>query len=325
MFLLWVVVFLAGCTENPAIPVNNQGTQAPLEQIVTTSAIQATDPGEGQTVRPAGLTQEPIITEELVATVRTDTHQLPEDWQNWPVVPEISDRAIEIYQDGLATGTLPGAFSKVGDCETSTEWFLSDFDKGASHYNLGDYHGLQSVIDTYMGSFERLGVAAQRGFTAASVLNPYWRNSDLCEKAETPLACEFRLNNPSLAIIMVGTNDAVKPATFEKNLRAVIEATIQAGVVPLLTTKADNLEGDHQINLTVAKLAYEYELPMWNFWRAVQSLPDHGLQEDGAHLTWGPNDFADPDNMLKAWPVRNLTALQVLDAFQKRIDGLKEE
>jgi hypothetical protein len=31
-------------------------------------------------------------------------------------------------------------------------------------------------------------------------------------------------------------------------------------------------------------------------------------------MTWGRNFFDDPVAMSKAWPVRNLTALQVLDA-----------
>jgi hypothetical protein len=248
-----------------------------------------------------------------------------EEWQNWPIVPEISEYTVQIYTSGLAKGNSPTAFSKVGDCETITEWFLADFDKGLTHYNLGEYQEYQATIDFYSGSFERLGVAAQRGFTAASVLNPYWRDAKICEKTETPLECEFRLQKPSLALIMLGTNDVAKPETFEKNLRAVIEASIQAGVVPLLTTKADNLEGDHQINQTVARLAYEYDIPLWNFWLAVQDLPDRGLQEDGAHLTWAPNDFSDPYALTRAWPVRNLTALQVLSAFQQKVSQTNKE
>jgi hypothetical protein len=53
---------------------------------------------------------------------------------------------------------------------------------------------------------------------------------------------------------------------------------------------------------------------LWNFWLAVQPLPDHGLWKDGFHLTVGNNDFSDPLAMRYAWPIRNLTALQALDA-----------
>ncbi len=84
----------------------------------------------------------------------------------------------------------------------------------------------------------------------------------------------------------------------------------------MLSTKADNAEGDHSINAIVAKVAYDYDLPLWNFWLVVQPLPNHGLQSDGVHLTYAGNIFNDPVRMKSAWPWRNLTALQVLDAVR---------
>ena len=51
-------------------------------------------------------------------------------------------------------------------------------------------------------------------------------------------------------------------------------------------------------------------------WAAVQPLPDHGLQDDGVHLTFGSSFFNDPEKLDRAWPVRNLTALQVLEAMR---------
>jgi hypothetical protein len=88
---------------------------------------------------------------------------------------------------------------------------------------------------------------------------------------------------------------------------------IERGVLPILASKPDNLEGDYSINRTIYKLSLEYELPFWNLWAATDPLPNHGLQEDGAHLTWAPNFFDDPRVMRSGWPWRNLTALQVLD------------
>jgi hypothetical protein len=113
---------------------------------------------------------------------------------------------------------------------------------------------------------------------------------------------------------MLGTNDIFHPDDFEPQMRKIIEDSIENGVIPILSTKADNEEGDHSINTTIARLANEYDIPLWNFWLAVQPLPNHGLQEDRVHLTWGRNFFNDPVAMEKAWPVRNLTALQMLDA-----------
>ena len=107
-------------------------------------------------------------------------------------------------------------------------------------------------------------------------------------------------------------------------MRKIIEFFIDKGVIPILSTKADNPEGDHRINEIIASLAVEYDIPLWNYWRAVQRLPDQGLQEDGVHLTWGRNFFDDPEAMQRAWPLRNLTALQTLNAVWGKINSVNE-
>ncbi len=254
-----------------------------------------------------------------IAIKPTNTHSptprptlAPDQWMDLPVIPAASDTTRLIYQRGLLLGNDPLAYAKIGDCEATTAWFLSDFDAGPEYYNLGDHEYLAVVIERFHGSHSRVSLAANRGFTAASVLSPLVANPDFCESNETPLACEYRLHRPSLAFIILGTNDARSPDTFEANLRKIIEFSIAQGVVPVLATKADNQEGDHSINATIARLAWEYGIPLWNFWAAVQDLPDGGLQEDGVHLTWAGNFFDKPYNLTRAWPIRNLTALQTL-------------
>jgi hypothetical protein len=237
----------------------------------------------------------------------------PDEWMSLPVLPEISQNAKAILADGLERGNNPHVFSKIGDCESQTEWFLDPFDKGPNHYALGPYENeLRSVLAYYQGSFARKSLAARRGFTAASLLTPVWVDRERCEKDESPLACELRVNRPSVAFIMLGTNDASNPPVFERRLREVIEYTLAQGVLPVLGTKADNLEGDHSLNHTIASLALEYDIPLWNYWAAVQPLPNHGLEEDGAHLTYAGPFYTDSRALRRAWPVRNLNALQVL-------------
>lgn len=236
-----------------------------------------------------------------------------------PVIPVIGKAPRQIYQRGLELGNRPEAFSKIGDCGSTPSWFLGDFDRGPKYYRLGPYTDLQAVIDTYQGSFSRTSLAAKSGFNASSVFAPLWADRNKCQANESPLACEYRTNRPSLALIMLGTNDVWHLDTFEDQMRALIEFSIENGVVPILSTKADNLEGDGSINATITRLAVEYDLPLWNYWRAVQELPDEGLQEDGAHITWGPNRFDDSWAMTRGWTVRNLTALQVLDAVWRSI------
>jgi hypothetical protein len=240
----------------------------------------------------------------------------PEAWQSWEVIPTLSPTALAIYQRGLGMGNNPHAFSKIGDGEISAAWFLTDFDLGPEFYDLGPYSGLETTIDYFAGSFSRQGAAAHRGFNAQRVLELPLADPDFCQPNETPLDCEIRLNHPSFALISMGTNQVWQPEEFEAGMRQIIETLIEHGVVPVLSTKADNLEGDGRINLTIARLALEYDLPLWNFWSTVQSLPEHGLQKDEEHLTYYPNVFTDSEAMKHAWPVRNLSALQLLEMLR---------
>lgn len=306
-----VATLMANATAEAAI---NQPTM-----VVATSVAEKT----ADVVTTIDAPQKTAVMATLIAAETGDeTDSTPSSaeisWQELPVVPTLSARARQIYNAGITRGNNPRAFSKVGDCESRTTWFLWDFDqKSPDYYTLGEYTDLQTVIDYFAGSHKRLSQAAKQGFTAASVMSPMWADVEQCERNETPLACEYRQHRPAFVFITLGTNDGVRPETFEKNMRRVIDYSIEQGVVPILATKADNLEGDHSINATIASLAQEYDIPLWNFWRAVQDLPDKGLQEDGSHLTWAPNQFDDPEAMQKAWPLRNLTALQVLDALLK--------
>ena len=240
----------------------------------------------------------------------------PESWKFLPVIPDsVSERVKEIYRAGIENGMNPNAFSKAGDCETYTDYFLAPFDLKETGFRLGEYTSLEQVIEKYKGSFARRSIAAKQGFNVASVLSPLWADTTQCKSNEAPLICEIRLYKPSIMLIMFGTNDVNMSSAdaFEKNLRQLIDFTIANNVVPVLATKADNLEGDGSINAIIARVAYEYEIPVWNLWRALQELPSGGLKEDQIHLTYAQPFFDNTENMQNGWPVRNLTALQMLE------------
>lgn len=236
------------------------------------------------------------------------------DWQLKPVVPQtVSQKAKEIYKKGLANGNYPHTFSKVGDCQNVEYFFLGAFDD-PTQYNLGQYTSLSSTIEQFKGSFSRKSASVNHGFNIASVLSPIW-SPGYCEKNETPLECEYRLNKPSIVIISMETWWTHQPASeYENYLRQVVQFWVDRSVVPILGTKADNLEHDHGINASIARVATEFDVPLWNFWLAVQPLPSHGLGEDGFHLLFAQNDFSNETKLRTGWPVRNLTALQALDA-----------
>lgn len=243
-------------------------------------------------------------------------------WQNAPVLPEFSDRAREILRAGMEAGNDPHAFSKVGDCDTSTTWYLSDYDRDQVYYDLGDYEELRPVLDFFQGSFSRLSLTAKPGFSAASVLSSFWLDYEVCGYDELPLTCEYRIRNPLAVLISLGTNDGYNPPVFKENLRQIIEITLEQNRLPILMLKADNVEGNYSINQDIADLAAEYDLPLWNFWASVQHLENHGLQEDGIHLTFFSNYFSNPLTWKTAWAYRNLTALQVLEKLQYEIETI---
>lgn len=252
----------------------------------------------------------------ILAAVIPVGAQNADDWMNLPIIPELSDNALNILKEGLAAGNNPQAFSKVGDCDTSTTWYLHDFDLDERYYNLGEYEEqFNPVIEYFTGSFSRASLAARPGFSAASVLSTYWTDFSLCNADELPLACEYRIHNPAFVLISLGTNDGYNPPTFKENLAIIIRMTLEQKRLPVLMTKADNVEGDYSINRDIAALAQEYDIPLWNFWASIQDLPSRGLQDDGIHLTFNSMDFSNEFTLQTAWAQRNITALQILEVI----------
>ena len=261
---------------------------------------------------------------KATATPAATVTSAPASWQDMPIIPTgVSDRMREVYQRGLQLGRDPRAFAKIGDCGGTPSWFLGPFDDEPEGYRLGEYTYLVDVIEHFAGSYGRASVAARPGFNVSSIFSPLWSDPEQCRSGEGPLICEIRVTNATYAFFMMGTNDVWHQDKFESQMRRAIEDLLERGVVPILSTKADNVEQDGSINAAIVRLALEYEAPLWNYWAAAQPLPDHGLQEDGVHLTWAGNRFDDPEAMARGWPVRNLTALQALDAVWRGVTEQK--
>lgn len=308
LFIVLTMSLLAACsaggTSTPVAP--EQSTSAPLQSdLMPASAQQAIPP--------------PTIVPTFTATPKPPLAK--DAWMQMPAVPAgVSDLMRDVYQLGQEMGNDPTHFSVIGDCQNVSSYFLSVFEK-SDEYSLGEqYAYLQPTIDYYQGSFSRVSVAVKGGFNAAAVISPLRSDSKICNPNESPLDCELRLWKPSVVIVSMETWWSQKPEEeYDKYMRKVLDRIIETGAVPIIATKADNLEGNHAINATVAQLAYEYEIPLWNFWAAVQPIPDHGLSDDGFHLTFARNFFDDPKRMQNAWPWRNLTALQTLDVLRREL------
>lgn len=233
---------------------------------------------------------------------------------------EVQAHVRQIFDQGQRLGRDARAFSKLGDSLIATPQFLTGFDNRP--YDLGDYAFLQPVIEHYAGSFERYGVAIHAGLHSWAVFDPIWANKEWCEPNESILDCEFRLNNPSVLLVLLGTNDSGSPDAFDYNLRKVVEFSIENGVIPVLATKADRFEGpENRNNIMLRQIAEDFQIPLWDYDLVAGTLPDRGLQEDQVHLTvFVEHDYTMPEAFQLGHGVHNLTALLVLEALLAATD-----
>lgn len=279
-----------------------------IEQPMMVDEAQA----EGQATMTVAVATE-VATPTHVFTATPDTRIPPEEWQNWPIIPEVTGKAVEIYQLGLEKGVNSKAFSKIGDCQNIKESFMGIYDLNR-YYLAPEQSGWQETIDNFRGFFNRDGKAIEQGLNVAAALSPLQADPEECQASESPLACELRVAQPSLAFVSFERwwPDVTPPEQYEKYLRLVLDTIMANGTVPILVTKADNVEGGHQLNLIIAKLAFEYDLPLYNWWKAAQQLSHRGLdpeRNDGFHIS------------IDAWTERSAYALGSLDNLWKGLRG----
>jgi hypothetical protein len=96
------------------------------------------------------------------------------------------------------------------------------------------------------------------------------------------------------------------------------------GVIPVLSTippKHYNPATDGRVaefNQVIIATARGYDIPLWDYGLAMRSSPGEGLAPDGVHPSSPPdgiNTIFDEEHLQYGFPIRNLTALQVLYAL----------
>lgn len=251
------------------------------------------------------------------------------------VVSGIGTRTRQIYLQGQRLGNRRDVFSKVGDSITAWRYFL--YPVGVGGLQLHDYAYLQPTVDFYLqtpardhNSFANSSLAMREGWTSSDVLNPANSPVGICAWGETPLACEYRLSKPAVALIMIGTNDlfATDSAFYQSNLETIVQISLDMGVIPVLSTLPDFvLNGApygrvYEFNSIIRATAGKFGVPLWDYWAAMQSLPNYGMGGDGLHpsipFTTETGIFA-ADYLQYGFNLRNLTALMVLDTLRKNV------
>ncbi|MEQ8677879.1 MAG: SH3 domain-containing protein [Aggregatilineales bacterium] len=269
----------------------------------------------------------------LPQTQTTTAEQAPQNTQAnaMPgVIPSISGTARQIYLRGQQLGNNAGVFAKIGDSITASNLFLNPVGFGGARLN--EYAYLQPVIDFFSQtsardhfSFANTSLAARGGWTSFDVLDPQRAVPGICNYGESPLVCEYRNNRPSVALIMLGTNDLnwVNGTDYRANLERIVQTSIDMGVIPVLSTIPDQplsyaAGRVSEFNGIIMAVAAQYDIPLWNYWSALQGLPNRGLSGDSVHPSYDSSTaetaIFDANGLRFGYNVRNLTALMVLDA-----------
>ncbi|MGB1286735.1 MAG: GDSL-type esterase/lipase family protein, partial [Aggregatilineales bacterium] len=246
----------------------------------------------------------------------------------------VPPRTRHIFQAGQQQGNRPLVFAKVGDSITVARHFLKPIGEG--FYNLRDCIYLQDTISAFSqehartnNSFVNISIAANTGWTTPMTLNPVRNEQALCHSWESVLDCEYRLLNPSIALIMFGTNDvgAITLPEFRSALRDLIQRTIDRGIIPVVSTIPPRPEFENLVlrfNDTIRSLAREYNIPMMDYWQALLQTPTNGLSADAVHPNVPPGGYQtsadfDSQNLEYGYVVRNLLTLHMLERLYREV------
>jgi hypothetical protein len=310
ILILLVPFLITACTgETNPTPINLP-VRAPTQTFPALAAVSLPT----ATQKPKKYSPiTPVPTRTLTPTSAPQTPQ-PEvaDWKDLPVIPENIDPSLQkIYEKGLELGNDPHAFSIFGDCQERPKDFFGVFDTDTAVVESLTPE-LHEAVDNFRGSFNRESPTAQDGTTPGALLWNQWHRGEYgCTFAETPVQCELRIHRPSIVIIQIGTHFESRNTEY---LRKVILQLLDAGVIPILATKADNREKDERINHDMSTLAAEYDLPLWNFWAALSDLPDRGLYVMKGREEQGPVYLNEEASMR-----HRMTGLEALNAVWRAV------
>lgn len=205
----------------------------------------------------------------------------------FPVLPPIPAAMQVVFERGQALGRNPASVTRVGDSLLSSDWYLSVMRN--NDYRLGRYSFLEPDV-RFFGVNMHTSVAVQKGLNTYTVQDTLFAGRG-CQPSETPLTCEYRQANPMAAFILFGPNDVLinDPQAYEENLSAIVEQSMELGVIPILMTFSTHPNYrfyDHALdyNIIIANVAAAHDVPLLNMWVASRTLPQYGLEGDLIHL-----------------------------------------
>jgi lysophospholipase L1-like esterase len=217
---------------------------------------------------------------------------------------------------------------------TVSPYFLTPIGNG--NYQLGAYGDLADTIGYFSqanartgNSFANVSLAAGGGWSTNTLLQAGYSSPQICGK-DSPLVCEYKQVKPAIALIMIGTNDSGSGSTdwFEGNLRQIVQTSMDMGIIPVLSTippkpmNADQTARGIAFNQVIRSVAVQYDVPLWDYFTAMDALPDKGISSDHLHASVPPGGQSavfTAENLQYGYTIRNLEALQVLDVLRRLV------
>jgi hypothetical protein len=250
-----------------------------------------------------------------------------------------TDAVYDIFAHGQELGNRVNVFTKVGDSNSTTGAFLRPIGMKPNPCELGPYGDLQATVDFFSvspregiaNSFDNTSIAAVNGLNTAGVQDSFWADPVVCRENESPLSCEYRIVKPSVAIIMLGLMDieTITPDRYQPNLDQIVQASIEQGVIPVLTTFSvlpdypvpQGWDNSIRFNAAILDVVETHQTPLINLWAAVQDLPDYGIGPDRTHLKYVIGQFCSFNGPEKevGGTLRNLLTLQALDELRRDV------
>ncbi|MGB1285912.1 MAG: hypothetical protein ACPG7F_05205 [Aggregatilineales bacterium] len=303
---------------NTALPVATEtATQKPTATLIPASpTLSEPTKTPRPSVTPLPTTTPAVVLDMTEAEIRAYLDAAPMSYQ-----PVYNMR--EIYAIGQSLYRRDNAsIIGVGDCNTAHRYFLKPLhadntDEMGVDMSFAQSDSGRMTVAHFEDSFENTWESAHVGYNAFSVLDSFTTSSDACDPNETPLDCDIRRYSPVAAFVMFGPNDlnVLESPQYEAALRTIIESSIAQGVIPILSTFV--YSGEYGVpgkvmkserhNAIIISLAYEYQIPFVNLWRATLDMDYQGIHDDNAHLrNEGLNE-------------RNRLAIEVLDVIRREI------
>jgi hypothetical protein len=250
---------------------------------------------------------------------------LPSSYTTTPVIPTLdaatAARLSQVVQHGLQAGNRPNVFARAGDSITFASQFLVPLANPSPGVDSAVDGSLTETLNFFrsgtigsQNSFARTSTAAHGGYSTTDLL--------------ALLPGELAATRPAFVLIEVGTNDIAlgySVDVFRQNLTVLAQTALNMGVVPVLSTIPDILlspqlqQRQPSFNQAIEDVGEALQVPVWNYWRALQRLPGVGIGGDLVHPSVSPaggGDFT-PAGLQYGYNVRNLTALQTLDKLKR--------